>query len=448
MATTKSIKLTDLQVNTENYRFEGVAGQKEAIEKMLEDQKDKLFNLAKHIAENGLNPNDPVQVSPSSVDRSKYNVLEGNRRVVSLKLLSHPDLIDSVGHSALKNNFKKLHDKIKSKLIAEIVCTVYDSPAEAEKWIKLKHTGENKGVGTVTWDTQQIRRFDEKVEGKSFVSLQIINMLHAAPNVPHEVKSQLSKLKITNLDRLISDPKVRNFLGIYIAGSRIQSDVDQGEVVKGLTQIAKSLLDPKFNVKKIYTKQDRNRYLRGFPKSHQPDIQIKSEKPWQLGGTSGSMPQTVANKKINSRERKALIPKTFKIGIDNPKVNAIYGELQKLDAENFKNATAVLFRVFVELSIDCYREKNSLSKTPSSGKEKINLQKKIFEVADHLETLKKADAGICKGIKTSVQDNNSVLGIDTWHAYIHNNKFSPIPQNLMTAWDNIQSFMEKVWDTN
>ncbi len=55
MATTKKINLTDLNANTENYRFEPVASQKEAIDQMVNDQGDKLFHLAEHIVENGLN---------------------------------------------------------------------------------------------------------------------------------------------------------------------------------------------------------------------------------------------------------------------------------------------------------------------------------------------------------------------------------------------------------
>jgi hypothetical protein len=78
MAKTLKVALRDLLLNGENYRFETVAGQKEAIDKMIEDQKEKLFNLAEHIAVNGLNPNDRIQVVRSSHDRKKYIVLEGN----------------------------------------------------------------------------------------------------------------------------------------------------------------------------------------------------------------------------------------------------------------------------------------------------------------------------------------------------------------------------------
>ena len=45
----RTIKLTSLFVNTENYRFEPLSSQKEAIDKMIEDQGDKLYSLVDDI---------------------------------------------------------------------------------------------------------------------------------------------------------------------------------------------------------------------------------------------------------------------------------------------------------------------------------------------------------------------------------------------------------------
>jgi len=444
MATTKSIKLTDILVNTDNYRFSPVTGQREAIERMVEDQGDKLFNLAEHIMVHGLNPNDKIQVALSGHDKSKFNVLEGNRRIVALKILHNPDSLDFDGQASLKKRFKKLHENHKSKIVSDIECTVYDDPSEADQWIKLKHTGANEGIGTVEWDKHQKERFEEKVEGKSSIAFQAVKLLHASPDVPREIKERLADLKITNLDRLISDPAVRDTLGLEISNGQLQSEVDKKEVVKGLTKIAKDLLDPKFDVKDIYTKEDRKKYLESFPKSSKPDLK-KAIKRWQVGDTSGIPPYRPGPKKGTKRERKALIPRTCIMTINNPKVEAIYNELQKLHVEEFKNSVAVMFRVFVELSIDCYREAHKLSNTPSSSKSGTDLQQKFFQVINHLETAKIIDTGISQGIRTSIKEKNGIFGVDAWHGYVHNNRFSPIPQNLMTMWDNMQEFMERVW---
>lgn len=446
MANTKSIKLTDLQVNTENYRFEPVASQKEAIDTMVEDQGDKIFKLAEHIVANDLNPNDKIQVVSSSHDSSKFNVVEGNRRTVSLKLLNNPDLIEGQHHSNLKKKFKKLHDDNKRSIPASVECTVYDNPAEADKWIKLKHAGQLDGIGTVTWTAQQIDRFEEKVEGKSSVSLQAIKLLERSPTVPAEIKSNLKTLKVSNLERLISDPLVRTFLGIEINNGIIQSNIEEKEVIKGLTHIAKDLLNPKFNVKKIYTKDDRADYVREISKTDKPDTSKLADKPWQFNNTNTTSPKpTLTKHKPNPKERKTLIPKSCSLKISKPKVNSLYHELIKLDVTNFTNAAAISLRVFVELSVDSYLEEHGLVSTPSAAKSGMDFQQKINVAVNHMETKKFADAAICKGIKSEIKDKNDIMGIDTWHAYVHNNKFAPKDKNLVITWDNIQSFIEVLW---
>jgi hypothetical protein len=440
----KKIKITDLLVNTENYRFEQVANQKEAIDLMIENQNEKLYKLAEHIINNGLNPNDMVQVSPSSHNDKKYNVLEGNRRVVCLKILNNPDLLDLPRYQSLKRKFKNLVEKKKNILTKEIQCIVYSDPSEADKWIKLKHTGQSNGVGTVDWDAQQIQRFDEKVEGKSSTSLQVINKLKSSELVPDNVKKELVNIKVTNLDRLISDPDVRDLLGIEIENGLIKSEVDEKEVLKGLIQLARDLLAPDFIVKKIYTKEDRKDYIKDFPRISKPKLEKKANKPWDFAATSNGSTdrnKTSTKRSINPLGRKHLIPKKCVLRINNPKVNKIYQELQKIDI-SYYNATGVLFRVFVELSLDCFIEANKLTAINSNSK----LNTKIQEVTNYLENHGLADKYICKGIKSASSNKNDLLGTDTWNAYVHNTRFSPTSENLIITWDNIQTFIEKVWE--
>jgi hypothetical protein len=447
MAMLKKIKATDLLINTENYRFDPVASQKEAIDQMVEDQTNKLFILAEHIVKNGLNPNDRIQVVASGHESAKYNVVEGNRRVVVVKLILNPDLIDQSKYAALKKKFKKLHDDNAGDSLKTIECMVYGSPTEADTWIKLKHAGQADGAGTVSWDAQQILRFEEKVEGKSSIALQAVKILDTSPHTPSEVKKNLPNLKITNLDRLISDPEVRRFLGIQITNGIVQSDIDQKEVVKGLSGVVKTLLNPNFKVQKIYTKEDRKDFIDKFPKTNTPDLSKKATKPWQFnGGTSDQTPNPSPKPKPNPKDRKTLIPKSCTLKISKAKVNNIYHELLKLDINNFTNAGGVLLRVFVELSIDTYIEEHKLTTSPSAAKSNMNFQAKVMQVANHLESKRLADAAICKGIKVSVKNQNDILGIDTWHAYVHNNRFSPTATNLRVTWDALQDFMTILWN--
>lgn len=222
----RTIKLTSLFVNTENYRFEPLSSQKEAIDKMIEDQGDKLYSLVDDIVTNGLSPVDLIIVTPNE-DSNKYVVLEGNRRITSLKLLNNPTLIDDK-YSPLRKKFQKLQ-KEKPNAISElknIACAVFETPTEADIWIKRKHSGELNGIGTVTWNAQQKQRFEEKTEGKSSIPLQIITLLKSQEEVSDTIKDSLSKLNITNLQRLMSDPYVREHLGLEINNGILVSSFD------------------------------------------------------------------------------------------------------------------------------------------------------------------------------------------------------------------------------
>ena len=436
------ISLLNLLVNPENYRYENeVASQKEAIDNMIHEQGDKLFKLAEHIIKNGLNPLDITGVAQSSHDKTKYIVLEGNRRIICLKILQNPDLIDIPRYTNLKKKFRKLHDDNKTQLIVEIDCVVFDDPAKADEWIKLKHVGESDGRGTVRWNAQQVQRFEQKVEGKSSLALQAIDFLKKANSVSDTLKSNLGNLKITNLNRLLSDPDVRASGGISVNNGKMVSDIEEGEVSKWLSKVANDLLAPDFKVGDIYTKDDRRDYISGFPSATKPNTSKKASQPWELAKGTIKASGTYTRPYIDSSKRKHLIPKSFKIKICNPKVNSIYLELQRIDIK-FKNAVAVLFRAFMELSVECFLEKHTVPKL----NDRSYFVTKITEIAGYLEKNKLAKKNECKPIKTYAHNPNHILGVDTWHAYVHNPKFTPRPEDLNNTWDGVQDYVRILWE--
>jgi hypothetical protein len=211
-------------------------------------------------------------------------------------------------------------------------------------------------------------------------------------------------------------------------------------------QVIRDISEKGFGVSKIYSKEDRMDYIRNFPEPSKPISTSKLIKPWAF--SEPVQPITTLSKSrttVKPVERKKLIPKECKIKIPNPKVNAIYHELLSIDITKHTNAVAVLLRVFIELSVDTYLESHKMISTPSAAKSPMNFQQKVNQVAQHLDSIKMADSAICKGIKASIKDSNDILGIETWHAYVHNNRFSPKSDNLIITWDNIQDFMIILW---
>lgn len=453
----KNIKLTSLLVNTENYRFEPQSSQKDAIDKMVEDQNEKLYALATDILKNGLSPVDIIMVSPDS-GTNRYVVLEGNRRITTLKLLSNPSLIADEFDN-LRRKFQKLMKGNDISSLKSITCAVFDTPEEADIWIKRKHAGEQGGIGTVTWNAQQKDRFEERVGGKTSTSLQIIALLEQSDIVPVEIKNQLPSLNTTNLQRLISDKRIRTKLGLELNNGVLVSKTDPREIVKGLLTIVSDILSPNFKVADIYNADRRREYIETKSQDKLPDLSREVDEPWHLATQSvGTEPKQKTHTPKGSKSaapgkimRRSLIPSTFNIEIseEDAKTKKIFEELKSIPINTNPNAASVLFRVFLELSVDRFLEcydlvKGNALSACSSGE---SLNGKTQKVLNYMyNTLKVIDNTLSKGIRAELSDPNSILSIESLNAYVHNPFFYPKADNLIIGWDNTAKFFSIIWD--
>lgn len=438
----KEIPLNLLEINTENPRFEMVGNQREAIRIMIEKQKNKLANLAQDIIEHGLNPSEDIIVIPSERNTKKYRILEGNRRVTALKLLQNPNLIPEK-FKTLLNRFKKMISDYDKKPISEIRCVVFPGIEDASRWIKLKHTGENDGVGVVTWNAQQKRRFEERYEGSSSYALQVLNLLSEDEDIDSDLKKKLPEIPSSSLQRLLSDPDVRETIGLSVEDGRIMTQLPPNEIRKPLTKIITDLSRDDFTVKEIYYKDDRMNYLETFKRQELPD---KSETipKWEI--ITSHPPKGPIKKRKRSKAlsltRHTIIPKSLIIHIDSPRINKIYRELKDLDLRDFINAAAITLRVFFELSVDHY-----ISKFPVPAGRDDKLFKKTIATADYMEKNNVLSKAKLKPIRTAVSNPDSIFSINTFNAYVHNPHFNPIESELKTAWDNVAEFVVKIWET-
>lgn len=443
-STQKKIPIANLIVNIDNPRFDMVGNQKEAIEIMVKDQNKKILNLAKHIIEFGLNPSETPIVSPHEKEAHCFNVLEGNRRVVALKLLHNPDIVK--GNKPFHRQIKPLSHKFHQNSVSKIPCTVFSKAEAAFEWIKLKHTGENDGIGTVRWDAQQTARFDERISGRSAIALQAIDFLKKTEGLDPKIKSNLNKLPSTNLDRLLRDKGVQELLGVRIEDGRLQTHLKQEELTKGLSKIAGDLISKKIKVKDIYTKEDREKYIETFQPNEIPDKSKKNANVWEItapGQKSLTGSQSAKRGMPSALMRKTIIPKDCILKIKEKRINNIYLELKKLDCEEFTNSASVLFRVFVELSIDTYLAANRAEITRSKGN---SLKLKVKDIADYFESKNILEEGKLKGMRSAVTSDHSILSIDSFNDYVHNRHLTPIAKDVKASWDNIQFFIQKIWE--
>lgn len=458
------LKIGELLINNENPRYEAVTHQREAIETMLHEQKEKLAKLASHIVDFGLSPIDTVLVEPEG---NLWVVKEGNRRITALKLLSQPDLVpDEL--VKLRKAFKSMAANMDTSLLENIPCVYCDDPDVANEWIRLKHTGENEGAGTVSWNPQQSGRFLLQTSDKPAPKMVFLEYLKTNTNIPEGMRKQLSKIHKTNFERLISDVKVRDYVGIIYEDGvfSLREPIPEEFLI-----MLDDLLEKNIKVNDIYYSENRKKYIQDIEqrieKSRNLNTNATAETPGipniigyhdyapSSNSNNSTTPypkplmdmsssSTIANKKKVSYpvNRNYLIPSTCSMPIEKGRIKSIFNELKSLPLNAYPNAVAVLFRVFVELTADHYITKKHIAKVSVDS----DLGKKIEAIAQDFEQRSVMTNHELLAARKMVSSQNSTQSIKTFHSYVHNVSITPIGHDLCTAWDDIVPFIMKTWE--
>jgi len=427
------LALEDLLLDLENPRISKADSQRGAIQRILDDQDVKLVVLAESIIADGLNPMDRWLVLKSQVERGRYIVLEGNRRLATLRILNNPAILNDLEVRAnVKRRFQELAQQFDLNNVEVIDCFEVSDRASAATWLNQRHTGENKGRGIVNWGGVATARF----RGRD-PALQALDLVVQHGGLSEEEKQQIEDhFPITTLDRLLSTPAVRSKIGVDIAESKLLTGLPPTEVIKPLRRIVLDLANEVINVTKLKSRDQQVDYVSKFGKDL-PDLGKKSVdvRPVDtLDETDfkNGQPKPKAKPKPKPKPvRKALIPRDSYFTVSNSKIAEIAKELRTLNLIEHPHAIAVLFRVFLELSTDDYlsKAKVPLVITTGGGSKDKGLRTKVGEAVSEMVktgTPKKDLAGVIKGI----DDKNSPLFIDTLHNYVHNRFLTPTERDL------------------
>ena len=200
----------------------------------------------------------------------------------------------------------------------------------------------------------------------------------------------------------------------------------------------------KFSVKDIYDAAAQKKFFNKIEAKHpKPE---RSARRWAINAdttVADGEPNVQRKKKRNrpTSERKRLVPKNTDVRPPMGRANDILHELQRLEVENYRNAVSVLFRVFLEFSVEEYMSRRAVTGVTSGDK----LYQKIKAVTKHME-----DNGIMSrkdliSANKVANDPHSVLSTQQLNAYVHAQNFYPSASELKTSWDNLEPFIVKLW---
>ena len=452
MPETLSIPISQLKLDPVNPRLESLPqSQRDALRALLTLQADKLLNLAEDIIEfGGLNPAERTIVTPDSAEPNQYIVLEGNRRVAALRLLANPTLAEGVVPAPAVTRLKKLHEKFQQDPITDIDVVVFQDPEDAVHWLDLRHRGQLGGRGIVEWGASEVERWEAR-RGKPSVELQLLDLLVTRQSITDDVRHSISREGLTTFRRLLGTPAVRDKLGLRL--NRTEREVQflfpEEEVLKGLAKIVTDIGTGKISSRTLGTQPERIMYIESLPKSRLPDRATMLAAP-QVVQPVPAPPQP-SKQPVSTRrrarvrgERTTVFPRTPKLNVAETRLWRIYEELFSLDAERFTNSGAVLFRVFLELSLDRYIDKEKVEVNHKPGRDPT-LKQKLEGVANALETAKILTIAQLKPVKRAISDDNLAASVSSFHDYVHNAHWNPKPKDLIVSCDNLLPLFESLW---
>jgi hypothetical protein len=132
----KSLPIEDLRLDLNNPRIAEATSQREALQKIIDDQDAKLVALAESIIEDGLNPMDRFLVIASPDEAGKYVVIEGNRRLTAIKVLRNPAVLTGMDvRASVQKRLEALAAAFDSTAIEPLDCFEVAAREDGAMWI-------------------------------------------------------------------------------------------------------------------------------------------------------------------------------------------------------------------------------------------------------------------------------------------------------------------------
>ncbi len=344
---TKTVAVHNVFLDNENPRHDPIDNEPEIIQRLASFE--GVAALAADMAQFGLSPLDRMAVVEHESQRGKYVVVEGNRRLCSIKLLTDPE---KAPNERLRKTFRKLRAKIKRKLPQDLEVVEFSDRAAARHWLELRHEGPQKGAGTKAWNAGQRARFNAGGKGDNPNALALLLVTYAE-NRGLIDSDERRALNLTTLTRYLSNPVFRNTLGL--ASNR----------------------ELRIKAKPAAFDLIATRFLKDSLKAIQPPVNSRSNKsqreayadtlrtegyapaPAPVTALNAANANPAANAKAtrqgkHPRDRARVIPADFRVAISDRVFKRVFRELKDIDAGEFSFAANYLVRAVLELAVKRY----------------------------------------------------------------------------------------------
>ncbi|MGN6231473.1 MAG: hypothetical protein ACTHNZ_09945 [Trinickia sp.] len=485
MAIKRTVSVAQLDLDVLNPRVKPEENQTDSLRSLLAVERDgeKVYELARDICEVGmLDPGDRLYVVPSesgavghSEAEARFTVLDGNRRLAALRLLSQPGLIEreDIGlPQPLRTRFKRLQADHANHWPTEVDVVVFDSREQADHFIRLRHTGENLGAGRSAWSALQIARFDNTGLWQCLESLRSARELSLA--VMNELDR--SAFNITSFERVVTSDEFQRRFGCRVTRSTFSPGDNPTRSMKALAHVANDVATgrvtsrgdfaeaktmgpyideveaavtpqaaptaPSSQTSKPSTSSGGN--VTPFPNKSQPPkasgtgISSQTAVPPTGSADPNTSPVTPLPSVRKKRVSKYLLAKHELMNVTNPKCRDIVVELkQKVSVQDAPYACALLLRCLQELTAEIY-VRDVIGTKPTNRSANIDAAAKHLLGNTHAtDTSDKGDiAENFNQFRQSYEELSSAA---------HSKTTDLSTQHLRSTWANLGGGMDLLW---
>lgn len=396
----QQIKIDTLHLDLRNPRTDsgGNLSETDVIKELLDEN---VIELAEDIVKNGYAP---TSILMAIEEEGEKVVIEGNRRLMALKLIQDPHIIKDLAPASKFEKAKELN-KTQSEDLSSTTVILYPDRKTAERDMAKLHLS---GVAIQQWKLiRQYRYFQKRLDDdqlsidtladllaldkglvkKGIKTYQLYDLAKSnLPELAQELSNELGYdifsdqyFKTDKFQKAVVQNEGERFLGYTFSETTQQILVeDEAVFFSRLEQVLREIFNPdaKFLASAQFSAKDRSAFFQSIEPSFLPDPEYKkakreaeekqapgqdglfeSDKP-KMKPVTGSKP--IIPKSDDKDKEKGTKPKPDWVVTADvntyagaTRVKDILEELRKNPPENGKNANilAVTLRVVVELAI-------------------------------------------------------------------------------------------------
>lgn len=397
----QQISINSLDFDQQNPRLtKDSTTQEMAIQGILENEATSCIELLQDLVEYGISPND-IPIALES-DNNRYVVLEGNRRLLALKLLAG----DAVVLKQLNDKQRKKVQKITESAtpITEIEVVVAQDREEADHWIKLKHSRGNNGAATQPWKPFEKDRHDyTKDASRCTPALALFYYAQQLAKEDHSLDGHVHRIHnshYSTLQRIANSSHFGRLTGITFEGTRIQATNGHNHLKSIVTELFSTIGAQGANSRALNKDAEIKAFLTTLSEKHAQnateeavslDIDIPISQTPQDTGSAGKpvqedipeitqVVQANASTTVKKPTPKKPLEGLYFSSIGEPEKNLL-DEVKRLSFNGSPHLVAAAFRILLDLATQ--RFEKDLKHFSFAGKP--DLDGRVCQIIDHIE---------------------------------------------------------------